>query len=159
MYEENDWSNIHHYILYSHQYRGGPTLIWFLLAQWSSTKELASRRSFCFQGASLTLLVLLPSLLTTVFNTDRRASSSGILPFTAAPAPQWPHLAQPRANGVASGTHLLCTGNASAWASSDLQERHSIMNPFGHGLRSAVGLLMKCYAAPLPILPTTTSFR
>ena len=37
-------------------------------------------------------------------------------------------------NEVASGTHLVCTGNASAWASSDLQERHSIMNPFGHGL-------------------------
>ena len=36
-------------------------------------------------------------------------------------------------NEAGSGTHLLCTGNASAWASSDLQERHSIMNPFGHG--------------------------
>jgi flavin-dependent dehydrogenase len=37
------------------------------------------------------------------------------------------------AKEIASGTHLLCTGNASAWASSDLEERHAIMNPFGHG--------------------------
>lgn len=35
---------------------------------------------------------------------------------------------------VASGTHLPCTGNASAWASPVLEERHAIMNPFGHGL-------------------------
>src|ERR1700729_210683 len=37
------------------------------------------------------------------------------------------------AKEIASGTHLLCTGNAAACASSDLEERHAIMNPFGHG--------------------------
>lgn len=37
------------------------------------------------------------------------------------------------ATAVADGTHLLCTGNASAWASPALDERHAIMNPFGHG--------------------------
>jgi len=35
---------------------------------------------------------------------------------------------------LASGTHAHCTGNASAWASPILEERHSIFNPFGHGL-------------------------
>ncbi|KAF9002770.1 hypothetical protein BDQ17DRAFT_1542199 [Cyathus striatus] len=35
---------------------------------------------------------------------------------------------------VASGIHLQCTGNASAWASPEVEERHSILNPFGHGL-------------------------
>jgi len=35
---------------------------------------------------------------------------------------------------LASGSHTRCTGNASAWASHILEERHSIFNPFGHGL-------------------------
>ncbi|KAF9483974.1 FAD/NAD(P)-binding domain-containing protein [Pholiota conissans] len=35
---------------------------------------------------------------------------------------------------VLSGVHSLCTGNASAWASSIVEERHAILNPFGHGL-------------------------
>ncbi|KAF5314335.1 hypothetical protein D9619_011775 [Psilocybe cf. subviscida] len=34
---------------------------------------------------------------------------------------------------VSSGLHTPCSGNASAWASSQVEERHSIMNPFGHG--------------------------
>lgn len=35
---------------------------------------------------------------------------------------------------VESGIYTSCTGNASAWSSSDLEERHAIFNPFGHGL-------------------------
>lgn len=38
------------------------------------------------------------------------------------------------AEDVASGVHIPCTGNASAWASETMEERHAIMNPFGHGL-------------------------
>lgn len=38
------------------------------------------------------------------------------------------------AEQVVSGIHSLCTGNASAWASSTPEERHAILNPFGHGL-------------------------
>jgi 2-polyprenyl-6-methoxyphenol hydroxylase-like FAD-dependent oxidoreductase len=34
---------------------------------------------------------------------------------------------------VTSGVHTPCSGNASAWASSQIEERHSIMNPFGQG--------------------------
>jgi len=33
-----------------------------------------------------------------------------------------------------SGIYTTCTGNASAWSSSVLEERHAILNPFGHGL-------------------------
>ena len=35
---------------------------------------------------------------------------------------------------VESGIYTSCTGNASAWSSSVLDERHAIFNPFGHGL-------------------------
>ncbi|KJA24104.1 hypothetical protein HYPSUDRAFT_200910 [Hypholoma sublateritium FD-334 SS-4] len=35
---------------------------------------------------------------------------------------------------IASGVHRLCTGNASAWATATAEERHAILNPFGHGL-------------------------
>ncbi|KAI9511268.1 hypothetical protein F5148DRAFT_374642 [Russula earlei] len=35
---------------------------------------------------------------------------------------------------LASGHHSPCTGNASAWATPLLEERHAIFNPFGHGL-------------------------
>jgi len=43
--------------------------------------------------------------------------------------------------------HLLCTGNASAWASAALEERHAIMNPFGHGFhlnRAAFDERLRC---------------
>ena len=33
-----------------------------------------------------------------------------------------------------SGIYTSCTGNASSWSSSVLEERHAIFNPFGHGL-------------------------
>ena len=34
---------------------------------------------------------------------------------------------------VTAGKHYTCTGNASAWASPEIEERHSILNPFGEG--------------------------
>ena len=33
-----------------------------------------------------------------------------------------------------SKIYTSCTGNASAWSSPVLEERHAILNPFGHGL-------------------------
>jgi hypothetical protein len=65
-------------------------------------------------------------------------------------------------NEVASGTHLVCTGNASAWVSSDLQERHSIMNPFGHGLhlgRAAFDEMLRSTVNNNSDHDTTKSFR
>ena len=45
-----------------------------------------------------------------------------------------PSLPKQLSSRVESGTYTSCTGNASAWSSSVLEERHAIFNPFGHGL-------------------------
>lgn len=37
------------------------------------------------------------------------------------------------AEQITANQHFACTGNASAWATPELEERPSIMNPFGHG--------------------------
>ncbi|KAH9476373.1 Putative FAD-dependent oxidoreductase LodB [Psilocybe cubensis] len=45
-----------------------------------------------------------------------------------------PSLTDSLSRMVSRGEHTVCTGNASAWSSPILEERHAIMNPFGHGL-------------------------
>jgi len=45
-----------------------------------------------------------------------------------------PSLPKKLSSQVELGLHTTCTGNASAWSSSLLEERHAIFNPFGHGL-------------------------
>lgn len=45
-----------------------------------------------------------------------------------------PTLPKQLSSRVESGVYTSCTGNASAWSSSVLEERHAIFNPFGHGL-------------------------
>ena len=45
-----------------------------------------------------------------------------------------PSLPKQLSSRVESGVYTSCTGNASAWSSSVLEERHAIFNPFGHGL-------------------------
>lgn len=45
-----------------------------------------------------------------------------------------PSLPNQLSSRVESGVYTSCTGNASAWSSSVLEERHAILNPFGHGL-------------------------
>ena len=45
-----------------------------------------------------------------------------------------PSLPKQLSSRLESGTYTSSTGNASTWSSSVLEERHSIFNPFGHGL-------------------------
>ena len=45
-----------------------------------------------------------------------------------------PSLPNQLSSRVESGVYTSCTGNASAWSFSILEERHAILNPFGHGL-------------------------
>jgi flavin-dependent dehydrogenase len=45
-----------------------------------------------------------------------------------------PSLPKHLSSRVESGLYTSCTGNASVWSSSVLEERHAIFNPFGHGL-------------------------
>ncbi|KAF8884288.1 hypothetical protein CPB84DRAFT_1713092 [Gymnopilus junonius] len=45
-----------------------------------------------------------------------------------------PSLPKQLASQVECGVHTTCSGNASAWSSPNLEERHAILNPFGHGL-------------------------
>ena len=45
-----------------------------------------------------------------------------------------PSLPKQLSSRVESEIYTSCTGNASAWSSSVLEERHAILNPFGHGL-------------------------
>jgi flavin-dependent dehydrogenase len=45
-----------------------------------------------------------------------------------------PSLPKHLSSQVESGIYTSCTGNASVWSSSALEERHAIFNPFGHGL-------------------------
>ncbi|KZT69486.1 FAD/NAD(P)-binding domain-containing protein [Daedalea quercina L-15889] len=44
-----------------------------------------------------------------------------------------PSLATRLAHDTSKGMHSVCTGNASAWASSELHETYALMNPYGAG--------------------------
>jgi flavin-dependent dehydrogenase len=44
-----------------------------------------------------------------------------------------PHLAARLVDGMSDGTHARCTGNAFAWATPDVEEKHAILNPYGMG--------------------------
>ena len=45
-----------------------------------------------------------------------------------------PPLLQRLTDDTSRGLHDICTGNASVWASADLHETYSLMNPYGAGL-------------------------
>ena len=44
-----------------------------------------------------------------------------------------PPLLQRLTDDTSRGLHDICTGNASVWASADLHETYSLMNPYGAG--------------------------
>lgn len=44
-----------------------------------------------------------------------------------------PSLPARLAEECATGIHSICSGNASSWASPELEEQYAIMNPYGHG--------------------------